>query len=106
MSEQILNTKEACDYLHVSYWTLTNILIKEIPHIRHSKRGRIKFKKSTLDKYLNEQEENSMKNLQQDLTPNRREMSIEELREKYKASSGYAAIEQAMRSAKRTKGGY
>lgn len=100
MSEQILNTKEACEYLNVSYWTLTNILVKEIPHIRHSKRGRIKFKKSTLDKYLNEQEENSMKNLEQDLTPSKKEMSITELREKYKQSPGYAAIEQAMKNAR------
>jgi len=102
VSEQIMNTKEACEYLGVSYWTLTNILIKEIPHIRHSSRGRIKFKKSTLDKYINEQEENSMKNLKQDLTPNKREMSITELREKYKQTIGYLAIEKAMKDAKKS----
>lgn len=103
MSEQILSTKEACEYLNVSYWTLTNILIKEIPHIRHNQRGRIKFKKSTLDKYLNQQEENSLKNLQQDLTPNKKEMNIEELRENYKKTNGYAAIEEAMKKARKFK---
>ena len=98
MAEQLMGTKEACDYLQVSYWTLTNKLIKEIPHIRSSKKGKIKFRKSTLDKYLEQQEEESLKYLQQDLTPNKREPSIEELREKYKQSSGYAAIERAMQA--------
>lgn len=103
MAEQILNTKEACEYLNVSYWTLTNVLIHEIPHIRHSKRGKIRFKKSTLDKYLDEQEEKSVNNLKQDLTPNKREMNISELREKYKETNGYASIQQAMIQAMKLK---
>lgn len=46
MAEQILTTKETCDYLGVSYWTLVHKLVKEIPHIRIGKRGNIKFKKA------------------------------------------------------------
>ena len=72
MSKKILTTKEACTYLGVSYWTLIHKLVPEIPHIRIGKRGNIRFKKSTLDKYLDEQENKSKNCLEQDLTSNRR----------------------------------
>lgn len=52
MAGQLLTTKEACEYLDVSYWTLMHQLLPEIPHIQRTPRGKIKFKKSTLDKYL------------------------------------------------------
>lgn len=100
MAEQILTTKEACDYLGVSYWTLIHKLVKEIPHIRIGKRGNIKFKKSTLDKYLEEQEEKSKGTLQQDVTPHKREASITELREKYNKRNKGRSIEEIMQTAK------
>lgn len=98
MAEQILTTKEACDYLGVSYWTLVHKLVNEIPHIRIGKRGNIKFKKSTLDKYLEEQEEKSQKNTWQDLSPHRREPTIEELREKYEKKNKGRSIEEIMQT--------
>lgn len=98
MSEQILTTKEACTYLGVSYWTLIHKLVKEIPHIRIGKRGNIRFRKSTLDKYLDEQEKKSEDNLEQDLTPNRREESIVELREKYNKTNKAKSIEEIMQT--------
>ena len=96
MSEQILTTKEACTYLGVSYWTLMRKLVKEIPHIRIGKRGNIRFRKSTLDKYLDEQEKKSEDNLEQNLNPNRREESIVELREKYNKTNKGKSIEEIM----------
>lgn len=98
MAEQILTTKEACDYLGVSYWTLIHKLVKEIPHIRIGKRGNIKFKKSTLDKYLEEQEEKSKSVLQQDLTPHKKEASITELRERYNKKNNGRSIEEIMQN--------
>ncbi len=98
MAEKILTTKEACTYLGVSYWTLLHKLVQEIPHIRIGKRGNIRFKKSTLDKYLDEQEKKSKDYLEQDLTPNRREESIEELREKYKKQNKGKSIEEIMQN--------
>ena len=98
MAEQILTTKEACDYLGVSYWTLIHKLVKEIPHIRIGKRGNIKFKKSTLDKYLEEQEDKSRKSLDQDLTPHRKEETIQELREKYNKKNTGRSIEDIMQN--------
>ena len=98
MAEQILTTKEACTYLGVSYWTLIHKLVKEIPHIRIGKRGNIRFRKSTLDKYLDEQENKSEDNLEQDLTPNRREESIVELREKYNKTNKGKSIEEIMQT--------
>ena len=92
MAEQILTTKEACDYLGVSYWTLIHKLVKEIPHIRIGKRGNIKFKKSTLE----EQEEKSKSVLQQDLTPHKKEASITELRERYNKKNNGKSIEEIM----------
>ncbi len=71
-------------------------LVKEIPHIRIGKRGNIRFKKSTLDKYLDEQEKQD--NLEQDLTPNRREESIVELREKYNKTNKGKSIEEIMQT--------
>lgn len=50
-------------------------LVKEIPHIRIGKKGNIRLKKGTLDKYLDEQENKSRNNLKQELTKNRREYS-------------------------------
>ena len=97
MQEELLDTKEACEYLDVSYWTLTHCLLEKIPHIRHSKRGKIKFRKSTLDKYLEEKEEKSMQKNELNLTPNKREMSIEQLREKYKKTNNYAKLENTMK---------
>lgn len=104
MAEQILTTKEACQYLGVSYWTLTNKLIKEIPHIRMAKRGRIKFKRSTLDKYLEEQEQKSRNNLQQDFIFNQKEESITELREKYNKKNKSKTIQEIMQNAKAARG--
>lgn len=98
MAEQILTTKETCDYLGVSYWTLVHKLVKEIPHIRIGKRGNIKFKKSTLDKYLEEQEEKSKGIIQQDLTPNKKEESIMELREKYNKKNKGKSLEEIMQA--------
>lgn len=98
MAEQIFNTKEACNYLGVSYWTLIHKLVDEIPHIRIGKRGNIKFKKSTLDKYLEKQEEISQKNIQPDLTPHKKEETIEELREKYNKKNNSKSLEEIMKT--------
>ena len=98
MAEQIFNTKEACNYLGVSYWTLIHKLVDEIPHIRIGKRGNIKFKKSTLDKYLEEQEEKSQKDIGPDLTPRKKEETIEELREKYKKKSNSKSLDEIMKT--------
>ena len=98
MAEQIFNTKEACNYLGVSYWTLIHKLVDEIPHIRIGKRGNIKFKKSTLDKYLEEQEEKSQKDIGPDLTPHKKEETIEELREKYKKKSNSKSLDEIMKT--------
>ncbi len=98
MEKQILTTKEACTYLGVSYWTLIHKLVKEIPHIRIGKRGNIRFKKSTLDKYLDEQENKSRDNLKQDLTLNRREETIVELREKYNKTNKGKSIDEIMQT--------
>ena len=73
-------------------------LVKEIPHIRIGKRGNIRFRKSTLDKYLDEQEKKSEDNLEQDLTPNRREESIVELRERYNKTNKGKSIEEIMQT--------
>ena len=100
MAEQILTTKQACQYLGVSYWTLTNNLIKEIPHIRMTKRGHIKFKRSTLDKYLEEQEEKSKKRIQHDFNFEQKEESITELREKFNKKNKSKTIQEIMQSAK------
>lgn len=98
MAEQIFNTKEACNYLGVSYWTLIHKLVDEIPHIRIGKRGNIKFKKSTLDKYLEEQEEKSKKDIGPDLTPHKKEETIEELREKYKKKNNSKSLDEIMKT--------
>ena len=100
MSDQILTTKEACAYLGVSYWTLLHKLVKEIPHIRIGKRGNIRFRKSTLDRYLDKQEKKSEDNIEQDLTPNRREKNIVELREKYNKTNKVKSIEEIMQTVK------
>ena len=100
MSDQILTTKEACAYLGVSYWTLLHKLVKEIPHIIIKKRGNIKFRKSTLDRYLDKQEEKGEDNIEQDLTPNRREENIVELREKYNKTNKVKSIEEIMQTVK------
>lgn len=101
MSKQILTTKETCTYLGVSYWTLIHKLVLEIPHIRIGKRGNIRFKKSTLDKYLEEQENKSINRLEQNLTLNRREETIEELREKYNKQNKGISIEEIMQNVRR-----
>ena len=100
MDKQILTAKEACSYLGVSYWTLLNKLVKEIPHIKIGKRGNIKFKKSILDKYLDEQENKSKNCLEQDFFLNRRDESIEVLREKYKKQNKGKSIEEIMQTLK------
>lgn len=100
MAEQILNTQQACQYLGVSYWTLTNKLIKEIPHIRMTKRGHIKFKQSTLDKYLEEQEKKSKRIIHQDFIFEQKEESITELREKYNKKNKSKTIQEIMQNAK------
>lgn len=61
-------------------------------------RGNIRFRKSTLDKYLDEQEKKSEDNLEQDLTPNRREETIVELREKYDKTNKGKSIEEIMQT--------
>ncbi len=83
MASDILTTKEACEYLDVSYWTLMNRLLPEIPHIQRTPRGKIKFKRSTLDKYLEKQEEKSMQNTVEDIVPDTKTDDIVELRKKY-----------------------
>lgn len=85
MARELLGTKEACEYLDVSYWTLMNKLLPEIPHIQRTPRGKIKFKKDTLDKYLKEQEEKSIeqKDSMENLDPIQKDDSIVELRKKY-----------------------
>lgn len=104
MAEQILTTKEACQYLGVSYWTLTNTLINEIPHIRMTKRGNIKFKKSTLDKYLEEQEEKSQRKISNEINFKQKEENIAELREKYNKKNKSKTIQEIMKNAKVTRG--
>ena len=74
--------------------------IEEIPHIRIGKRGNIRFRKSTLDRYLDKQEEKSEDNIEQDLTPNRREENIVELREKYNKTNKVKSIEEIMQTVK------
>ena len=101
MDKRILTAKEACTYLGVSYWTLLNKLVKEIPHIRIGKRGNIRFRKSTLDKYLDEQENKSKNCLEQDFFLNRRDESIEVLREKYKKRNQGKSIEEIMQTVRR-----
>ena len=105
MAEKLLTTKEACDYLGVSYWTLTNVLIKEIPHIRRTKKGRIKFRKTTLDKYLEEQEEKSIQSIETNFFENKKEDSILELREKYKKKAHSKSIQEIMADVKVKRGG-
>lgn len=100
MDKQILTAKEACTYLGVSYWTLLNKLVKEIPHIRIGKRGNIRFRKSTLDKYLDEQENKCKNCLEQDFFINIRDESIEVLREKYKKQNKGKSIEEIMQTLK------
>lgn len=90
MAGQLLTTKEACEYLDVSYWTLMHQLLPEIPHIQRTPRGKIKFKKSTLDKYLEKQEEKSIENRNtiENIIPERKtEEDIVELRRKYNLES-------------------
>ncbi len=48
--------------------------------------------------YLDEQEKKSKDYIEQDLTPNRREDSIEELREKYKKQNKGKSIEEIMQN--------
>lgn len=85
MPGQMLNTKEACEYIGVSYWTLTHKLLHEIPHIQRTPRGKIRFKKSTLDNYLEKQEEKSMEKTIENITPVSKTDDIEELRKKYQS---------------------
>lgn len=102
MDKQILTAKEACTYLGVSYWTLLNKLVKEIPHIRTGKRGNIRFRKSTLDRYLDDQENKSKECLEKtDFIFNRRDESIEVLREKYKKRNQGKSIEEIMQTVRR-----
>lgn len=100
MDKQILTAKEACTYLGVSYWTLLNKLVKEIPHIRIGKRGNIRFRKSTLDRYLDSQENKSNYCLDRDFTLNKREESIEVLRERYKKQNKEKSIKEIMQNLK------
>ena len=83
MAGELLGTKEASEYLGVSYWTLMNVLIHEIPHIQRTTRGKIKFKKSTLDKYLEKQEEKSLNNSIDKIEPDKKSDDIVELSRKY-----------------------
>lgn len=101
MDKQILTAKEACTYLGVSYWTLLNKLVKEIPHIRIGKRGNIRFRKSTLDRYLDNKENKSNYCLEQVFTLNKREESIEVLREKYKKQNKVKSIEEIMKTVRK-----
>ena len=79
-------------------------LINEIPHIRMSKRGHIKFKRRTLDKYLEEQEEKSKKQFQHDFNFDDKEESITELREKFNKKNKSKTIQEIMQSAKAARG--
>lgn len=56
----LLNAYEAAEFLRISYWHLMDLVRrKKIPHIRFSKR--VFFRQSSLQRYIEELEANSMK---------------------------------------------
>lgn len=62
MEEQnvTFTAKEAAEYLKISYWLITQLVKRgEIPH--HKWGRKIFFKKSNLDKFVDEQEERALK---------------------------------------------
>lgn len=57
-----LTAKQGAEYLGVSYWRLLEMVKGgEIPHIRVSGGKRILFRKESLDKWLQDQEEASVR---------------------------------------------
>ena len=62
MEEQnvTFTAKEAAKYLKISYWLITQLVKRgEIPYHRWGRK--IFFKKTNLDKFINEQEEKALK---------------------------------------------
>lgn len=56
----LLNTREAAEFLHISYWNLLDLVRrKKIPHIRYSRQ--VFFKQKTLESFINELEASSVK---------------------------------------------
>ena len=56
----LMNTQETAEFLRISYWNLMDLVSrKKIPHIRNSRQGF--FKRKTLERFVNELEENSIK---------------------------------------------
>lgn len=55
-----MQTKPAAEYLGLSYWKLLELVkAGKVPHIRVG--GRILFRRESLDKWLEEQEETSVR---------------------------------------------
>lgn len=62
-----LTAKEAAEYLGISYHLLLDLAKKSmVPHIRAGKR--VLFRTSSLENWMNEQEEQSINNDHEDLT--------------------------------------
>lgn len=62
MEEQnvTFTAKEAAEYLKISYWLITQLVKRgEIPYHRWGRK--IFFKKTNLDKFINEQEKKALK---------------------------------------------
>ncbi|MBP3256085.1 MAG: helix-turn-helix domain-containing protein [Clostridia bacterium] len=60
MDSNILSAKEAAKYLGISYWLILELVRKkEIPHTKLS--SKIIFRKESLDNYLLESEQKSVK---------------------------------------------
>ena len=56
-SLEIMNAQQAADYLGVElYWLQTHWKSEGIPTIRYSPRGRLRFRKSSLDAWAAERE--------------------------------------------------
>lgn len=57
--KDVMTAKEAAMYLNISYWLITKLAKeKKIPHIRLG--GKLIFRLSTLKKYLEEKEKESV----------------------------------------------
>lgn len=57
--KEVITAKEAAKYLNISYWLITKLAKeKKIPHVRLG--GKLIFRLSTLNKYLEEKEKESV----------------------------------------------
>lgn len=57
--KEVMSAKEAAEYLSISYWLITKLAKeKKIPHARLG--GKLIFRLSTLNKYLEEKEKESV----------------------------------------------